>query len=262
MNKAWRFIPYNDYDGCLNMAIDEALLELMRQGKIPFTLRLYGFKPSCVSFGYSQKIDRHFLDKLKLFNIDYVRRPTGGRAVLHHNNLTYSFIGSSTNKVISQSVVASYKQISAGIIKSYEKFGIELRTNNNENNFNKGLDCFDHLSRADLQANGQKIVGSAQLRRDNAILQHGSINLYNQNDSSKFIFKNLNLEEEQKLKDFILASNKQITDNLIEIENAFIDGFSQTFNINFEILPLSAYELELAENIKIKYYLEPKLNLV
>ncbi len=257
MNNLWRFIPYAEYNGELNMAIDETLLEAHRRNECPPTLRLYGFKPSCITIGYSQKVDQNYINKFQSYNLAVVKRPTGGRAVLHHQNLTYSFIATADHHMLSGSIVKSYKQISQGIINAYENFGIILETNNNEHTFSKSINCFDILSRADLQAKGKKIVGSAQLRRLNSILQHGSINLYAQEDLSKIVFNN-NAFTADNYNIFADENSQNIYQtnlikNLPEIEKAFIKSFSENFNVTFEIKPLTTVEINAANDTSHKY---------
>src|SRR5437879_3230829 len=92
----WRFIPCASYDGCTNMAIDEAILDAHIAGDAAPTLRLYFFAPPAVTIGLSQKMPPELVQSIEARGIDVVRRPTGGRAVLHLNDLTYSFVGSDT----------------------------------------------------------------------------------------------------------------------------------------------------------------------
>ena len=93
-------MPYGVYDAVTNMAVDEALLDLHIQGKTPPTLRFYGWAPPAVSFGYAQKVSDSTIERIKKAGYDVVRRPTGGRAVLHEGELTYCFIAASKSDVM------------------------------------------------------------------------------------------------------------------------------------------------------------------
>src|SRR6516225_9825376 len=119
--KTARFISLGRFDAATNMAIDEAILEANLDKDAPPTLRLYEFTPPAVSIGYSQRLDSKTIKNIDASGFAIVRRPTGGRAVLHKNDLTYSFVGSSRqvgvdrDNILSTSVIGSYKQICQGL---------------------------------------------------------------------------------------------------------------------------------------------------
>ena len=91
----WRLLTYEEFDAATNMAIDEAILEAHLAGEAPTTLRFYGWTPSTISIGYSQTISQTDLDSIRKACLGVFRSPSGGRAVLHMDDLTYSFIGTS-----------------------------------------------------------------------------------------------------------------------------------------------------------------------
>lgn len=176
-----QILPYHTNCGQVNMNIDSELLESsIRDGKKEPIFRLYGWNPPCVSLGRNQNdsfLNREFLKKN---NIDVVRRLTGGRALLHDNEITYSFICPISYLENGEHVVSSYKEISQILIDKFKKLGIELSFGS-EKPVKTGFDyCMLISTGADLCYQGKKLIGSAQCRKNGYILQHGSI-LYDYN---------------------------------------------------------------------------------
>src|SRR4030042_4393319 len=126
MKDGWRFIDTGINNGFTNMAIDEAILDAHLRGLVPPTLRLYRWSPSALSIGYFQRLDEDvYQEKCSELGIDVVRRLTGGRAVLHQNELTYSIIASEKYG-LPKSVEQSYKLLSKGLIAAYRILGLEV----------------------------------------------------------------------------------------------------------------------------------------
>ena len=171
-----RFIPFEVKTGQENMQIDSDLLEyaIKNQLKEPI-FRLYGWSPACVSLGRNQKSDFLDLAFLKQNNIDYVRRLTGGRALLHDNEITYSYISPISFLENGENVVNSYKEISKILIDAFKKLDIELDFGGTKKvNGHKDY-CMLVSTGADLCYKNRKLIGSAQFRKEGYILQHGSI---------------------------------------------------------------------------------------
>lgn len=176
-----KYFEFKVNDGQINMQIDSDLLEfaIHNQQKEP-TLRLYAWAPACVSLGRNQKDCFLDYDYLKSQNIDVVRRLTGGRALLHDNELTYSYICPVSCLQNGESIVNSYKEISQFLIKSFDKLGIKLDFGGSQKKHTKSVNgkidyCMSIATGADLCHNGKKLIGSAQFRKEGYILQHGSI---------------------------------------------------------------------------------------
>lgn len=171
-----KFIPFEIYDGQKNMDTDENLLNsAISEGFEEPIFRLYGWKPACVSLGRNQ--DDNFLDRdfLKSHNIDVVRRLTGGRALLHDNEITYSYICPISYLEHGEHVVSSYKEICKFLIEKFKKLGIELDFGGSKP-VNTAFDyCMLISTGADLCYKNKKLIGSAQCRKNGYILQHGSI---------------------------------------------------------------------------------------
>ncbi|MFQ8626368.1 MAG: biotin/lipoate A/B protein ligase family protein [Candidatus Gastranaerophilaceae bacterium] len=163
------------------MQIDNDLLEdAVKNNLQEPVFRLYGWSPACVSLGRNQRSD--FIDEnlLKENNIDLVRRLTGGRALLHDNEITYSYVCPVSSLKSGENVTNSYKEISQILIEGFKKLGIELDFGG-ERKPTGHLDyCMLVSTGADLCYEGKKLIGSAQFRKSGYILQHGSI-LYDYN---------------------------------------------------------------------------------
>lgn len=165
------------------MQIDSDLLDnaIKKQVKEPI-FRLYGWSPACVSLGRNQKddfVDQEFLNSC---GIDVVRRLTGGRALLHDDEITYSYVCSVSSLKHGENVVESYKEISQILINAFAKLGIELDFGGTRKPQGHKDYCMLVSTGADLCWNGRKLIGSAQFRKEGYILQHGSI-LYDYNKS-------------------------------------------------------------------------------
>lgn len=158
------------------MAIDTWLLDQHRQGHRPPTLRFYTWSPSAISLGYHQK---HYPDAWTQLqwqgqSVDLVRRPSGGRAVLHQGDLTYAVIGSG----FAGSRMETYQHICEFLIAGWRSLGVELSYGQAGRGYIHNPNCFGTATAADLvMPDGTKLIGSAQLRRGNAVLQHGSMRL-------------------------------------------------------------------------------------
>lgn len=179
MRYQWRLVLDPPMPGKENMEKDLEIMEEVATGECPPTLRLYRWSPPAVSLGYFQD-ETEVIDMSACHEsgIDVVRRPTGGRAVLHHHELTYSVIVPEAHPFINRGgVMDAYRSISRGIITAFNLLGI-VASIASEEEVRAGLapgSCFDTSSAYEVQINGKKVVGSAQLRRDGIVLQHGAI---------------------------------------------------------------------------------------
>ncbi len=170
------FIPYEIKTGKQNMNIDSDLLDYAINNKLSEPIfRLYGWSPACVSLGRNQ--DDKFLDYklLRHCGIDVVRRLTGGRALLHDNEITYSYICPVSYLEHGEHVVSSYKEICGIFINKFSQIGIDIDFGS-QKQIKTGFDyCMLISTGADLCYKGKKLIGSAQCRKHGYILQHGSI---------------------------------------------------------------------------------------
>ena len=252
-----RFIDTGFRNAFENMAIDEAILHYC---KIP-TLRVYGWEPAAISIGYNQDIENEInVGYCKKNNIEIVRRITGGKAVFHDKEITYSFILPEDINLIPFEVNESYKIIANALIIALKKIGINAEMKKTPDKIVTPI-CFNSSNWYELVANGRKISGSAQRRFNGKILQHGPILIdfyYNKNNS---IFNSNNgFGTIDNLKRRITSlknelKNKNISYN--ELREAIKYGFKENFNFEMIDGSLTDEELILAEKLtKEKYSTE------
>jgi lipoate-protein ligase A len=180
----WRLLRHAPDDGAWNMGVDEALLlrYAAAPGPLAPTLRLYGWRPAAISLGHAQRLGSGALDvdlrSLGRLGIDLVRRPTGGRAVLHDRELTYAVVGRSSG-AFAGSVLDTYKRIALALVAGLRSLGVsaELAPRRPARREPAGVSCFSTPAPHEIVVGGRKLVGSAQARRRGAFLQHGSIPL-------------------------------------------------------------------------------------
>ena len=175
----WRLVLDPPLPGKLNMERDLEMMEEVLTGECPPILRLYRWSSPAVSIGYFQN-ENEVVDLAACLQsgVDVVRRPTGGRAVLHCHELTYSIIVPEANPFINKGgVMDAYRGISRGIVTAFNLLGI-VAVVTPEKESGGGVapgSCFDTSSAYEIQVDGKKVVGSAQLRRNGILLQHGTI---------------------------------------------------------------------------------------
>lgn len=173
---AWRLIPLLEAPGRVQMAIDRWLLEQHKIGKHPPVLRFYTWASPTISLGYHQRRSPTFWQQLiwQDLPISLVRRPTGGRAVLHQGDLTYMVVTSG----LAGKRLEAYRRICEFLIEGWRSLNLTLDYGIAGRDYIHNPNCFGMATGADLVcADGYKLIGSAQLRRGNAILQHGSMRL-------------------------------------------------------------------------------------
>jgi len=179
----WRLLNTGPADGAANMAIDEAILTAVAEGKSPPTLRFFAWEPPCLSIGYSQAADDVDITKCQQAGVNVVRRPTGGRAILHTDELTCSIVASQGEPRVAGGVVESYRRLSAGLVRGLRFLGVDVAQAEAGHgtvapigqDADVSAACFDAPSAYEVTAGGKKLVGSAQVRRRGAVLQHGSL---------------------------------------------------------------------------------------
>ncbi len=220
-----RLIEYSENTGEYNMMYDKELLDEAVKGsqKEP-VLRFYGWTPACVSLGRNQSIQSINTDYCNANNIDIVRRPTGGRGLFHNKEITYSFICSANILQNGESVINSYKEICSAIINGFKKLNINLTIGSDKQKKLSQSYCMLLSTGADLCFDNKKLIGSAQFRKQNYILQHGSILI----DYNPLFIENIFHE---KIYDEITYINKinpmlKRTDIINAITSSFISAFN------------------------------------
>lgn len=178
MREEWRLILSGSGNGAWNMAVDEAIVTFAGRGLVPPTLRLYRFSPPALSVGRIQRIERDVeVEACRALGIDVVRRPTGGRAVLHEGEVTYSFAIKEENPYIPGGLKESYVFLIKGIVAGLQHLGVDARLRGAGSPRGNSPACFDAASWYEVVVRDRKLVGSAQARLHGGFLQHGSIML-------------------------------------------------------------------------------------
>ena len=261
--KSWRLIVDGASGGAQNMAVDEALLRAMSEDLGAPILRFYGWQPSCLSIGRFQKTE-----KLSLENTSWVRRPTGGRAVWHDLEVTYSVVLREEHLPRdARSVVDSYRFISEGFLRGLQALGVRAeiargvsasasvtsstrssqKVQMPEERKEIAPNCFETQTRADFVVDGRKILGAAQCRQNGAILQHGSLLLYI--DRAAWREKvGGDLSRIITLRDLGLTISRE------ELQNILARGISQKFDTQMEKSDLTARETQMAKALLHKYH--------
>ncbi len=159
-------------DGAWNMAVDRAVLTARAAGTAPPTLRLYWWRVPTVSLGHFQSVGDVDAEACRELGFDVVRRPTGGRGVLHDHELTYSIVASLEDGV-PRGVTASYRWLSGPLLLAYQALGVDAALTNRSRG-ERSAACYLHATHADLSLGAAKLSGSAQVWDGAAVLQHGS----------------------------------------------------------------------------------------
>lgn len=175
---SWRLLLDGAADGATNLAVDSVILEAVSERLAPATLRLYRWAPPCLSIGAFQAVARALAQPAGTPGRDWVRRPTGGRALLHDHELTYAVIAPVDDPLVVGGVAAAAQRIAAALAAGLDQLGVpDLAVAPARRRLPRpsGPACYDTASGFEITAGGRKLVGSAQLRRANAVLQHGSL---------------------------------------------------------------------------------------
>jgi lipoate-protein ligase A len=178
--QAWRWIESGPDDGATQMAVDRAVLECaLKSGRLTF--RVYRWKPYCISLGYHQSADAIDFDVCRRDQIDVVRRPTGGRAVFHAEEVTYAAVIPEGHSFLSRSIGEAYNMIGRGLAEGIRKLGVPAKLQRRSLDVRShyrtmpSVSCFSAAAKHEVVVEGRKLVGSAQRRLSEGLLQHGSI---------------------------------------------------------------------------------------
>ncbi len=248
------------------MALDEAILTSVTMGEAPPTLRLYAWDPPCLSIGYAQPVtdvDQKMLDS---FGWGLVRRPTGGRAILHADELTYAVIASSTDQHVGGGVLESYQRISRGLVAALTLLDLSVEVQPalsvpEEQRSNPV--CFQVPSAYEITVSGRKIIGSAQVRRRGTVLQHGSLPL--SGDITR-ICTVLRFEDELSRSQAVefLQNRATTVEELLgssidwqQVANAVIQGFREALDLELDLDSLSDSEISRANKLISSRYTDP-----
>ena len=238
------------------MALDAAILEAVEKGAVLPTLRLYDWSPPCLSLGYSQPFHDVDHDRLQAHGWDVVRRPTGGRAILHADELTYAVIGPKTDPRLEGGLMNSYQRISQALSQALIQLGLPVQIHSGKNPLahNQPV-CFENPSDFEITVEGKKIIGSAQARKKTAILQHGSLPL--RGDLTRITqVLNYRSEEERHQAGKLLLEKATTASSVLGKEiswqgaaQAVREGFSEILNLDLKEERLTPLEMENARSL-------------
>lgn len=178
----WRLLFTGEADGPWNMAVDEAILTAVSAGESPPTLRFYGWEPACLSLGRAQSIHEADSALCEAQGWHIVRRATGGRAILHVDELTYSVAAPQNEPRVAGGIQPSYERLSRALVAGLGMLGVATdrapAPAETPHKQAQGAICFDTPARYEITFAGRKLIGSAQMRRKGVVLQHGTLPLH------------------------------------------------------------------------------------
>lgn len=271
---AWRLLLSAECDGAGNMSIDEAVLLAVAGGRAAPTLRFFAWQPPCLSLGYAQASSEVDPERLQSRGYDLVRRPTGGRAILHTDELTYSVIAPMDDPRVRGGVVESYRQLSAGLMRGLGHLALNARADQTyapEAGAAKGPVCFEVPSNYEITVGTvdrpRKLLGSAQVRKRGVVLQHGSLPLAG--DIARIcdvLAFDSDAERErarqrvyQRAATLAEVAGREVSWN--EAASAMSAGFADALNLSLADAPLSSEEQAEVARLRAGKYTAESWNL-
>ena len=260
----WRLILSNPQPGAINMAVDSAILAGVEREESPPTLRLYSWDPPCLSLGYSQPISDVATDRLEERGWDLVRRPTGGRAILHTDELTYSVIGPKNDPRLQGSLIDSDRNISRALFDMLSRLGLPVEVHQGKNpEAHHQPVCFENPSDFEITVNGKKIIGSAQSRKKISLLQHGSLPLTGDLTRITQVLSYPTPGERARA-GAVLLNKAAVVDSILgrtvswdQAADAFQESFSRILNLDLAQNDLTTFEKEEAKRLADEKYSHP-----
>jgi len=254
----FRLIYDTPASGKRNMAVDEAILTaVMERFTLP-TLRLYAWEPACLSLGYGQSWQDADLERIDALGWQAVRRITGGRAILHTDELTYSITVPEGHPLAEGSILESYQRISRALMRALEILGMSPKSERKEGHVRaNGPVCFEVPSHYEITTeDGRKLVGSAQYRRKGAVLQHGSLPIYGDVgricDALYFESDDVRERAKSNVRRRAATLEEAFGGHIFaweEVADAVANGFAQVFDAELIEQTLSAEELDYVDEL-------------
>ncbi len=257
----WRLLLTETYDGATNMAIDEAIANAVRAGDAPPTLRFYQWAPASLSLGRMQKIAAVDIAACRANGWEIVRRASGGRAVLHIDELTYSIAADEDEPRMAGGIMPSYRRLSEALLAGMERAGIYADQSDTRvgNSKDKGPICFDLPGAYEITHSGRKLIGSAQKRSRGVVLQHGAIPL--SGDIARIVdglvMSDVERESERvRLRALATTVSAELQSD-IDVKSFtrhLVGGFAEALNVKFVAGALSSAELADMATIRAEKY--------
>lgn len=251
--------------GAWNMATDEAILDACSRGDSLPTLRLYAWEPACLSLGYAQPFGDVDIISLQMHGWELVRRPTGGKAVLHTDELTYSVITRADEPRLAGTILESYNRLAQALVEALRLINlpVEMKEHKDTIEGNTNPVCFEVPSIYEITVGGKKLIGSAQARRKEGVLQHGSLPL--RGDLTR-ILQVLTFPDEktrQHAAERLLAHATTVEAALGSVlswetvAQAFVNAFGSVLNMELQPADLSPGEKSRARELVEEKYAHP-----
>lgn len=241
----WRVIVSPPAPGARNMALDEAILISVGKNEVLPTLRLYAWEPACLSLGYAQPVADVDRDKLDARDWDLVRRPTGGRAILHTDELTYSVCAPVNEPRVAGGVLESYSRLAEALLQALLLLGLPAESKESYSPITTSRIpnpvCFEVPSNYEITANGKKIIGSAQARRKEGVLQHGSLPLFGDLTRITQVLRFSDESSRQAAAQHLLERATTVSDlqhkpvSWEQAASAFIQAFAESLNLSLDM---------------------------
>ena len=263
----WRLLFTPPSRGSWNMAVDESILEHIHHGVALPTLRLYAWDPPCLSLGHAQPFSDVDMTRLKQHGWDVVRRATGGRAILHTDELTYSVTAPADEPRVAGTVLESYNRIAGALLSAVQalSLSVEMKEHASEPVLQTANPvCFEVPSTYEITAEGgKKLIGSAQARKKEGVLQHGSLPLTG--DLTRIcdvlVFKDETARADAAHRLLERATTiESALGRVVDWETAaqaFVRAFEVQLSIKFESGELSASESARADELVKEKYAHP-----
>jgi len=258
----WRILPFERAAAAKNMAIDEAVFRKNIRGESPPTLRFYGWRSPALSIGYFQDYRKEVDDEAcRKFGVEVVRRPTGGKAVLHERELTYAVVAGADTGLFPPDILKTYLVIGRCLAEGLAGVGIRAEMKEDGRRPPDGTlqsACFSFPSRYELLVGDRKICGSAQMRSQGAFLQHGSLlTAFDPLRTCEVMLPHRRLEKEaDRLRNAVTSVGEQAGPALDEegLRRALREGFERTLGIRFREGMLTPGEQALRDELVEKKY--------
>ena len=234
----WRLIIDGDLPGACNMARDVALLEAVSDGESPPTLRLYDWDPPCLTLGRHQGAEAADFNFCSAEGIDVVRRPTGGRALLHHLELTYTVVAPSGKGPLPRGLQDAYRKICGALVQAMQALGLEAELTTGEANLQlpgprTTIPCFEAPAGGEVVVRGRKLIDSAMRAHGKSILQHGAILL---GWDGRLQAGSMGLDDDGTLRRHVTTLRDELDRDIPRavLEETLVEAFMKELGVRFE----------------------------
>jgi lipoate-protein ligase A len=220
------------------MARDMAILEAVSEGQSPPTLRLYGWDPPCLTLGRHQGDNAADFNFCSTEGIDVAQRPTGGRALLHHLELTYAVVAPLGSGPLPRGLQDAYRLICGALVHAMRALGVDAELTGGEVNLHlpgprSTVPCFEAPAGGEVVVHGRKLIGSAMRAHRGAILQHGAILI---NWDGRLQAGSMGLSDDSSLRPHVTTLRDELGQDLPRavLEETLVDAFTEELGAGFE----------------------------